>query len=181
MIVQEAKLSGILVIEPKIYKDHRGSFLESFNNNRYSDIGINKEFVQDNLSYSYKNVLRGLHFQNPAAQAKLVFVIKGKVFDVIVDIRKNSPTFGCWEGFLLSEINKRQVYIPEGFAHGFIALSDEAYFYYKCTEYYSPQNEHSIRWNDPDIGVDWNVDNPIISDKDVSSSLLKDFKDEELF
>ena len=181
MVIKEAKLDGVLIIEPKIFKDVRGFFLENFNNKRYSEIGIYKEFVQDNLSFSYRNVLRGLHFQNPVAQAKLVSVIRGEVFDVIVDIRQGSTTFGSWEGFILSEENKRQVYIPEGFAHGFVVLSDEAYFYYKCSEYYSPQNEHCIRWNDPDININWKVDSPIISNKDLNSKLLRDFKSEKLF
>jgi dTDP-4-dehydrorhamnose 3,5-epimerase len=181
MVIKEAKLDGVLVIEPKIYEDIRGFFLESFNNKRYSEIGIKKEFVQDNLSLSYKNVLRGLHFQNPTAQAKLVSVIKGEVFDVIVDIRKGSPTFGAWEGFILSEKNKRQVYIPEGFAHGFVVLDDEAYFYYKCSEYYSPNNEHCIRWDDPDLGINWKVESPIILDKDLNGMFLKDFTNGEIF
>ena len=181
MVIKEAKLDGVLVIEPKIFRDTRGFFLESFNNKRYSEIGIYKEFVQDNLSFSYRNVLRGLHFQNPVAQAKLVSVIKGEVFDVIVDIRQGSPTFGSWEGFILSEENKRQVYIPEGFAHGFVVLSDEAYFYYKCSEYYSPQNEHCIRWDDPDININWKIDNPIISNKDLNGIYLKELKTPEIF
>jgi dTDP-4-dehydrorhamnose 3,5-epimerase len=126
-------------------------------------------------------VLRGLHFQNPTAQAKLVSVIKGEVFDVIVDIRKGSPTFGAWEGFILSEKNKRQVYIPEGFAHGFVVLDDEAYFYYKCSEYYSPNNEHCIRWDDPDLGINWKVESPIILDKDLNGMFLKDFTNGEIF
>jgi dTDP-4-dehydrorhamnose 3,5-epimerase len=181
MVIRESKLDGVLVVEPKIFKDNRGFFLESFNNKRYSEIGIHKKFVQDNLSFSYRNVLRGLHFQNPIAQAKLVSVIKGGVFDVIVDIRQGSPTFGSWEGFILSEENKRQVYIPEGFAHGFVVLSDEAYFYYKCSEYYSPQNEHCIRWNDPDININWKVDSPIISNKDLNGIYLKELNTKEIF
>jgi dTDP-4-dehydrorhamnose 3,5-epimerase len=180
MVVKKAGLDGVLVIEPNIHKDNRGYFLESFNHNRYSEIGIENEFVQDNLSFSNKNVLRGLHFQNPKAQAKLVFVIKGEVFDVVVDIRNGSPTFGLWEGFILSEKNKRQVYIPEGFAHGFVVLSDEAFFYYKCSTFYSPQNELCIRWNDDDIGIDWKVNNPIISDKDLHGMFLKDINIERL-
>jgi dTDP-4-dehydrorhamnose 3,5-epimerase len=181
MVIRESKLDGVLVIEPKIFKDIRGFFLESFNSKRYSEIGIYKNFVQDNLSFSYRNVLRGLHFQNPIAQAKLVSVIKGEVFDVIVDIRQGSPTFGSWEGFILSEENKRQVYIPEGFAHGFVVLSDEAYFYYKCSEYYSHQNEHCIRWNDPDININWKVNSPIISNKDLNGIYLNELKTQDIF
>ena len=181
MVINETKLSGVVVIEPKIYEDNRGAFFESYNKNRYSETGIDKEFVQDNLSYSRKNVLRGLHFQNPVAQAKLVSVIKGEVLDIMVDIRTDSPTFKCWEGFILSETNKRQIYIPEGFAHGYIVLSEEAYFHYKCTDFYSPENEHCIRWDDPDINIKWKINNPVISDKDLNGLFLKDFNNEKLF
>ena len=181
MVINESKLSGVVIIEPKIYEDNRGSFLESYNKNRYSEMGIDIEFVQDNLSYSRKNVLRGLHFQNPAAQAKLISVVRGEVFDVVVDIRQGASTFGSWEGFILSDANRRQIYIPEGFAHGFVVLSDGAYFYYKCADYYSPCNEHCIRWDDPDIGIDWKIDNPIVSDKDLNGLFLKDFNNEKLF
>lgn len=181
MKAKESKLEGVIIIEVNIYEDTRGFFMESFNRKKYKEIGITKEFVQDNLSYSRKNILRGLHFQNPNAQAKLVSVIKGEVYDVVADLRKESPTFACWDGFLISEKNQRQVYVPEGFAHGFVTLSEDAYFYYKCSDYYSPGSEYCIRWDDPDLDIKWLVDKPALSEKDQNGVYLKELPVELCF
>src|SRR5438067_4976463 len=152
MKVTETVLPGVLMIEPKAFGDQRGFFMELFSVSRYAAIGIHLPFVQDNISRSRRGVLRGLHFQHPYGQAKLVWVLEGEVFDVVVDIRVGSPTFGEWCGTYLSADNKRQLYIPTGFAHGFVVTSSSALFTYKCTEYYHPESERSIRWNDPQIG-----------------------------
>ncbi len=172
MNVIETSLSGLLIIEPKVFGDGRGFFLETYEKKRYAEAGIPGEFVQDNLSFSQQGVLRGLHFQNPDSQGKLVYVLQGEVFDVAVDIRVNSPTFGRWYGVTLSENNKRQLWIPVGFAHGFCVTGEAALFAYKCTDYYAPQSEVTIRWDDPEIGVDWPVEKPIISAKDAEGVLL---------
>lgn len=181
MKAQESRLKGVILIDINVYEDQRGFFMEGFNKKRYKEIGIEKDFVQDNLSYSRKNIIRGLHFQNPGAQAKLVSVIKGKVYDVIVDLRKKSPTFRCWEGFILSDENRRQIYVPEGFAHGFSTLSEEAYFFYKCSEYYSPGSEYCIRWDDPELAINWLIDNPTLSEKDQKGICLKELPMEKYF
>jgi dTDP-4-dehydrorhamnose 3,5-epimerase len=178
--VTETKLSGVLLIEPDVYGDNRGYFLETWNAARYREYGLPEKFVQDNLSFSRRGVLRGLHFQNPNPQGKLVYVIQGEVFDVAVDIRLGSPTFGQWVGVTLSSDNKRQLYIPEGFAHGFCVLSDTALFAYKCTDFYNPRAEGGIIWNDPDIGIAWPVSEPIISDKDKANLRLRDIPSEKL-
>lgn len=172
MKVIETKLPGVLIIEPKVFRDTRGYFQEIWNYERYAELGISLPFVQDNLSFSTKGVLRGLHYQHPNSQGKLVSVIMGEVYDVAVDIRSGSPTFGSWVGVTLSGENHRQLWIPPGFAHGFCVLSDTAYFTYKCTDFYAPHAEGGIAWNDPDIDIDW----PIIhlSDKDKKHSKLKD-------
>lgn len=166
MKVIETRLPGVLIIEPKVFSDARGFFMETWQQERYRECGLPARFVQDNLSFSTQGVLRGLHFQNPNAQGKLVYVLQGEVFDVAVDIRAGSPTFGQWVGVTLSSDNKRQLYIPEGFAHGFCVLSDNALFAYKCTDFYNPRAEAGIIWNDPDIGIDWPVKEPILSQKD---------------
>jgi len=150
MKIREADLNGLLMIEPDVFHDERGYFLETWTMERYSDAGIRYDFVQDNLSFSKKGVLRGLHFQNPHAQGKLVSVLFGEVFDVAVDIRRSSPTFGQWRGEYLSSENKRQIYLPPGFAHGFVVISDIALLAYKCTEYYDRASEKTVRWNDPE-------------------------------
>ncbi len=156
MNVIETKLAGCVVIEPKVFGDERGFFLETFQADRYRDqAGIDLPFVQDNHSRSRKGVLRGLHFQKTKPQGKLVRVVSGEVFDVAVDIREGSATFGQWEGVILSEKNKRQFWVPPGFAHGFLVLSDVADFEYKCTDYYDPSDEGALVWNDPDIGIQW--------------------------
>jgi dTDP-4-dehydrorhamnose 3,5-epimerase len=173
--IQKTKLQGAVVVQPDVFGDDRGYFLETWNRQTYAEAGLDIGFVQDNLSFSRRGTLRGLHFQNPRAQGKLVSVLVGEVFDVAVDIRANSPTFGQWIGVRLSAENKRQFYIPPGFAHGFCVTSETALFAYKCTEFYSAKAEASIRWNDPDLDIDWPVDEPLLSEKDRHAPYLKDF------
>jgi len=174
MKVSNTKIAGVKLIEPKIFGDERGFFLETFELNRYREmLDIDLDFVQDNHSRSGKNVLRGLHFQRKNPQGKLVRVVRGAVFDVAVDIRPHSPTFGKWEGVLLSEENKNQFWIPPGLAHGFVVLSDVADFEYKCTDYYAPENEGCLLWNDPQVGIEWPDITPILSEKDKKGLLLK--------
>ena len=180
MKIIKTELEGALIIEPRVFDDTRGYFMETYQQERYKDAGIDKVLVQDNLSYSVKNTLRGLHYQINKPQAKLVQVLKGKVFDVAVDIRKDSSTYGKWAGVELSDENKRQFYIPEGFAHGFCVLSETAYFVYKCSDYYSPEDEGGILWSDPDIGIKWPVSEPVLSEKDMKYSSLKEIKPEML-
>ena len=172
--VEESELEGVLLIQPAIYSDPRGRFFESFQKERYKEIGIKEEFVQDNQSVSLKNTIRGLHYRVSPEQAKLVRVIKGEVFDVVVDIRSQSPTFGQWRGYPLSDSNCRQIYIPVGFAHGFCVLSETAEFLYKVSEYYSAEKEKGIMWNDRDIGIKWPTSKPILSEKDKTNPALKD-------
>lgn len=170
-------IEGLWVIKPKVFADARGYFFESYNKDLFAQNGLNLNFVQDNQSLSHKGVLRGLHFQNPPfAQGKLVRVITGAVYDVAVDIRKNSPTYGKSFGAELTEENKMMMYIPEGFAHGFLTLKDNTIFSYKCTNFYNKASEDSIKWNDPTIGIKWNVENPLLSEKDISGKDFKDFK-----
>ena len=166
MKVNKAPLDGVLIIEPKVFRDPRGIFYEVYSAKRYGEHGIPAHFVQDNHSVSEKGVLRGLHYQINPGQAKLVRVTRGEVFDVVLDIRKESPTYGKWWSLHLSETNKFQLYVPEGFAHGFCVLSESVEFLYKCSNYYSPENERGIMWNDPDLAIDWPIENPIISQKD---------------
>lgn len=179
MNVIKTELPGVLVIEPQVFGDARGRFLETWSQQRYAEAGMGG-FVQDNVSYSQKGVLRGLHFQNPNSQGKLVQVIQGEVFDAVVDIRVGSPAFGKWIGRRLSADNHRQMYIPPGFAHGFCVISDTAVFSYKCTDYYSPSAENGIIWNDPDIGIYWPVKEPELSKKDSAYTKLKDIPVEKL-
>jgi len=180
MNVIETALPGVLIIEPKVFGDARGFFLETWQQNRYAELGIPGPFVQDNLSFSTRGVLRGLHYQQPYAQGKLLSVIQGEVFDVAVDIRRGSPTFGQWTGVTLSGDNHRQFWVPAGFAHGFCVLSETAYFTYKCTEIYAPQAEGAVAWNDPDIGIDWPLQEVSLSAKDQQSLRLKDIPAERL-
>lgn len=169
MNVRETSLPGVKVIEPDVHGDSRGFFLETFNTSRYRElVGIMLPFVQDNHSRSKRGVLRGLHAQRRHPQGKLVRAARGEVFDVAVDIDPSSPTFGQWTGVVISESNHRQVWIPPGFAHGFLVLSETADFEYKCTEYYHPNDEIGVIWNDPDVGVEWPLDQPILSEKDSS-------------
>lgn len=175
MNVITTELDGVLILEPKVFGDARGFFMETWNEERYIKAGIADRFVQDNMSMSSRGVLRGLHFQNPNQQGKLVQVAVGEVYDVAVDIRYGSPTFGKWVGVTLSEENRRQIYVPPGFAHGFCVMSDTALFIYKCTDVYNPRAEYSVLWNDPDIGIKWPVDNPVLANKDAGATRLKDF------
>ena len=175
MKVVETKLPGAIVLEPKVFGDERGFFMETWNEARYQEAGLPARFVQDNLSFSAKGVLRGLHFQNPDQQGKLVHVLQGEVFDVAVDVRVGSPTFGEWEAVILSSENKRQFYIPEGFAHGFLVTSDAALFAYKVTGKYNPKAEGFVLWNDSEIGIKWPIDaSPILSEKDRAARPLGD-------
>ena len=155
MKVLETAIPGVLVIEPDFFGDERGFFFESWNRERYREAGLDADFVQDNVSFSRRGVLRGLHFQNPHPQGKLVQVLQGEVFDVAVDIRRGSPTFGQWHAERLSARDKRQFYVPPGLAHGFLVLSETALFSYKCTDFYAPESEGAVIWNDPDIGIEW--------------------------
>lgn len=167
MNVIDTEIPEVKIIEPKVFGDERGFFLETFQAKRYRDeAGINLEFVQDNYSRSSKGVLRGLHFQKKNPQGKLVRVVRGEVYDVAVDIRRQSPTFGRWVGTVLSEQNKRQFWVPPGFAHGFLVLSDCADFEYKCTDYYDPSDEGCLLWNDVSLAIDWPIDKPLLSNKD---------------
>ena len=175
MKVIATAIPEVKIIEPKVFGDERGFFLESFHVKRYQQaLDIDCEFVQDNHSRSAHGVLRGLHFQKQKPQGKLVRVVSGEVFDVAVDIRPESATFGRWEGVVLSALNKRQFWVPPGFAHGFVVLSDIADFEYKCTDYYDPTDEGAIRWNDPDLGIDWPIANPLLSDKDANAHWFKE-------
>lgn len=175
MKVTRAPLDGVLIFEPAVFEDERGFFLESWNRERYAAAGLDVSFVQDNLSFSRKGVLRGLHFQlPPRAQGKLVSVLTGEVFDVAVDLRTGSPTFGRWFGTHLSAANRRQMYVPEGFAHGFQVTSDAAHFSYKCTDVYSPEHERTLRWNDPEIGIEWPIADPVLSPKDAPAPRLRE-------
>jgi dTDP-4-dehydrorhamnose 3,5-epimerase len=167
MKVNKAPLDGVLIIEPGVFKDPRGIFYEVYSAKKYEEHGVPINFVQDNHSISEKGVLRGLHYQTSPGQAKLVRVTRGEVFDVALDIRKESPTFGKWWGLHISETNKLQLYIPRGFAHGFCVLSESVEFLYKCSDYYSSENERGIIWNDPDLAIDWPIKNPILSEKDT--------------
>ena len=176
MKVVETSLPGVLIIEPKIFPDARGFFVETYNKDRYVNNGILPEFVQDNLSFSTRGVLRGLHYQNPHAQGKLVYVLQGEVWDVAVDIRRDSPRFGQWTAVTLSSENKKQFYIPPGFAHGFCVLSETALFTYKCTDLYHPECDGGVRWDDPAIGIQWPISDPILSDKDRNLPLLGELR-----
>lgn len=178
MNIIETAINGVLIIEPRVFGDERGFFMETWNEAAFQDAGIDTAFVQDNHSRSQKGVLRGLHFQNPGPQGKLVRVTNGAVFDVAVDLRESSSTFGKWVGVELSAENKRMFWVPEGFAHGFLTLSDDTDFLYKCTAPYAPQSEHTLAWDDPAVGIDWPVQNldPIISAKDAKGLALADVK-----
>lgn len=180
MNVVPTDIEDVLIIEPKVFGDTRGFFMETWSRQRYAQAGLDVDFVQDNVSFSSRGVLRGLHYQHPQGQGKLVQVLRGEVLDVAVDIRWNSPTFGKSVSCLLSEENHRQFYVPVGFAHGFCVLSEVALFSYKCTDYYNPQTEGSLLWNDPDLHIDWLVKEPILSPKDLASPRLKDIPKESL-
>ena len=182
MNVLPCELAGPLIVEPKVFGDNRGFFLESWNRQRYLDAGIAAEFVQDNFSFSRRGTLRGMHWQNPSPQGKLVSVWQGEVWDVVVDIRRASPTFGRWFGLALSADNKRQFWVPPGFAHGFIVVSDMALFHYKCTDLYSREDEVGFRWDDPAVGIQWPPSvTPILSARDQTAPLLNDIPANRLF
>ena len=177
MNITKTDIQGLIIIEPQIFKDSRGCFFESWNAKKFNQLGISEDFVQDNQSVSSKGVLRGLHFQNPPyAQAKLVRVIKGSVLDVAVDLRKTSPTYGKHVSVILSEQNNKSFFIPKGFAHGFLSLEDNTVFNYKCSDYYNKESEGSLLWNDEDLKIDWQIDNPLVSEKDLQADLFKNFK-----
>lgn len=176
-IFNKTKINGVYIIDVKTYGDNRGYFMETYKKSDFQAAGLDYDFVQDNQSSSHKGVLRGLHYQKTFPQAKLVRVIKGKVFDAAVDLRKNSPTYGQWVGTVLSEENKRQFMIPRGFAHGFVVMSDYAEFAYKCDELYHPEDEGGILWNDPSVGIDWpDTGKIILSEKDKVHPLLNETK-----
>ena len=172
MEVRAARIPGLVIIEPKVHGDERGFFMESYSRDRYAEAGLPRDFVQDNISVSARGILRGMHLQHPHGQGKLCSVLDGEVFDVAVDVRVGSPTFGQWEGVTLSSENKRQLYVPPGFAHGFCVISDRAMFSYKCTDFYSAEHEIGIAWNDPTIGVDWPIESPRLSARDQDNPLL---------
>lgn len=176
MQVFKTKLDGVLILEPKLFGDQRGFFLETYQFARYAAHGLTRPLVQDNMSRSACGVVRGLHLQNPNTQGKLVSVLRGRVLDVAVDVRVGSPTFGRHVAVELSEDNRRQLWVPRGFAHGFSVLSETADFFYKCDDYYSPQHEIAVRWDDPAIGIDWKVETPSLSAKDAAAPLLADVK-----
>ena len=177
MKITPTEIPEVLVIEPDVHGDARGFFMETWHARKYAELGLDVPFVQDNHSRSRRGVLRGLHYQLHQPQGKLVRVVTGRVFDVAVDIRKGSPTFGRWVGIELSEDNHRQFYVPPGFAHGFCVLSDSADFLYKCTDYYAPEDEHGILWNDPAIGIDWPGSDFLVSEKDAANGLLSEMED----
>ena len=181
MKITKTKLDGVVIIEPDVFGDNRGFFMESWNKKKMAEAGLDYDFVQDNHSKStVKGTLRGIHFQKgDKAQAKLVRCVKGAVLDVAVDLRKNSPTFKQWVGVELSEENKKQLLIPRGFGHGFVTLTDDVEFLYKADNYYAPESDAGIRWNDPEIGVEWGVEKPLLSEKDKNNPFLEDCK--ELF
>lgn len=173
---EKGRLEGVRLIKPRVFADDRGHFKETYHIEKYADIGLTEPFVQDNVSWSRQHVLRGLHFQRAYPQGKLVHVLVGVVFDVAVDVRPDSPTYAQWEGHILSATNHYQLYIPPGFAHGFVVLGSEAAVHYKCTDLYRPDDEGGIIWNDPDLAIDWPVDKPELSPKDAALPLLKDLR-----
>jgi len=178
---RETTIPGVLVIEPSLFGDERGWFMETYQRGRYVELGLPADFVQDNLAFSTRGVLRGLHVQHPHGQGKLVQVLLGEVFDVAVDIRVGSPTFGKWEAAMLVAEAHNQFYIPSGFAHGYYVLSDSALFNYKCTDNYHPETQFSIRWDDPDIGIEWPLGpEPLLADKDRDAPLLREVPDQRL-
>ena len=176
MTVYPSNLKDALLLKPRVFEDERGFFFEPWNKRTLDELGVPLTFVQDNVSCSKKNVLRGLHYQLPNPQGKLVSVLRGCAFDVIVDLRKSSESFGEWQGFVLSEHNKLMLFVPKGFAHGFFTLSDDVVFHYKCTSYYDPTSEHTLLWNDKTIAIDWPIPNgvdPIVSHKDGIGSTFE--------
>ncbi|MBX6312651.1 MAG: dTDP-4-dehydrorhamnose 3,5-epimerase [Isosphaeraceae bacterium] len=180
MNIRPLRLPGLLVVEPRVFRDERGYFFEVWNRERFAAAGLPERFEQDNLSYSTAGVLRGLHYQYPTAQGKFLTVLRGEIFDVAVDIRLGSPTFGQWEGITLSAENGRQLYIPEGFAHGFAVTGPEALLLYQCTAPYDPRSEGIVLWNDPDLGIAWPLHAPILAAKDRAAPKLQAIPAERL-
>lgn len=180
MKVTQSLLPEVLLLEPQVFSDNRGHFYECHHIKKFLEIGILTSFVQDNISFSKKNVLRGLHYQLQKPQDKLVYVTRGIAWDVVVDIRKDSPNFGKWVSTILSHKNRLQLFVPKGFAHGFCALSNSVDFIYKCSDYYDPTSEYGIVWNDPTLNIKWPIDNPILSDKDTKNNLLSELVDKYL-
>ncbi len=181
MEIVSLEIPEVKLVKPRRFDDNRGFFCQTYHETQYQEAGIPSRFVQDNWSHSSKGVLRGLHYQLKNPQAKLVSVIRGEVFDVAVDIRKNSPTFGTWVGAILSAKNGHQLYVPEGFAHGFVVMSDVVDFQYKCSNFYTPGDEYGFRWDDPSVAIDWPlIGEPILAEKDSIAPLLKDVPDENL-
>lgn len=180
MEILKTSLPGVLIFQPDVFEDQRGYFMETYHRKKYTEEGLDQSFVQDNLSYSTRGTLRGLHYQYPNAQGKLVQAVKGEIFDVVVDIRKDSPAFGHWTGVHLSDENKRQLFIPKGFAHGFCVLSNTAFVMYKCSDFYAPESEKGILWSDTDIGINWPVKEPLLSPKDSQYPCLKDISSDNL-
>jgi dTDP-4-dehydrorhamnose 3,5-epimerase len=178
--IKETRLPGVLILEPDVFSDERGFFLETWNRTRYESFGVQGPFVQDNISFSKKGVVRGLHFQHPHSQGKLIQVLSGEVVDVAVDVRVDSPTFGRWVSEVLSGENHRQMYVPPGFAHGYCVTSETAHFSYKCTDFYNPATESGIIWNDPDLNIDWPVKEPVLSPKDADYPRLRDLRPDKL-
>lgn len=177
MKILKTNIEGCMIIEPEVFEDCRGFFIESYNHSKYLKIlGLEEHFAQDNHSHSLKNVLRGIHIQRNKPQGKLVRVVNGEVYDVVVDLREESLTFGQWESFILSAKNKKQLWVPPGFGHGFVVLSETADFEYKCSNYYDPNDEFCIKWDDPDLKISWPVKKPILSEKDLNGISLADYK-----
>jgi len=181
MQIQRLAIPDLILITPDVYRDERGYFQETWHGARYAEYGIPEDFVQDNEARSSRGVLRGLHYQLAHPQGKLVRVVEGEVFDIAVDIRIGSPTFRKWKGVRLNSELKQQLYVPPGFAHGYCVLSETALFSYKCTEYYHPEDEYSLLWNDPDLGIEWPVERPIVSPKDQAAPRLKEINPADLF
>lgn len=175
------EIEDVLLIKPSVFEDKRGFFFESYRQNRLEEQGAEVQFVQDNVSYSFRNTVRGLHYQIENAQDKLLMVLRGEILDVAVDLRKNEATFGQHVSRRLSDENNHQLFIPKGFAHGFSVLSDSALVYYKCSDYYNKEGERGLQWNDPDLNIDWKVKEPIVSEKDQNQPALNEIKDENLF
>ncbi|MET0065936.1 MAG: dTDP-4-dehydrorhamnose 3,5-epimerase [Candidatus Thiodiazotropha sp.] len=181
MEVVETQIPGVLILKPRVFGDSRGWFMETWQSDRYAEHGLPGHFVQDNQAYSERGVLRGLHIQNPYGQGKLVQVVKGAVFDVAVDVRRGSPWFGQWVGVELTETNHHQFYVPVGFAHGYLVLSENAIFAYKCSDIYHPETQFSVRWDDPDIGIDWpGTATPILAEKDQFAPRLSEIPVDQL-
>ena len=173
MNVTESRLKGVYLIKPRVFEDPRGFFLETYNQDRYTQHGIDVDFVQDNYARSTRGILRGMHYQIKQGQDKLVWVPQGEVFDVAVDLRKDSPTFGQWDGYFLSSKNKHQLFVPVGFAHGYCVTSDTADFMYKCSSFYHPEDEGGLIWNDPKVGIEWPIEDPVLSEKDQNNPTLE--------